>query len=95
MLPDFHSSAVGPFNKVLQFSISDNPHHDSYGIFWCGCILSHSSFQGRTLYDLVMPSLSSIFPSLGLLLSAIIFFMIKRVFGKKKSVEKFYVIDSP
>ena len=47
MLLASHSFAVGPLDKVLQFSISYNPHYDSYGIFWCGFILSDSCIQGK------------------------------------------------
>ncbi|KAK3026918.1 hypothetical protein RJ639_040324, partial [Escallonia herrerae] len=29
----------GALSKILQFSISNNAYNDSYGIFWCSCVL--------------------------------------------------------
>ena len=48
----FNSLAVVPVHKILQFSISNYTHHDSYGVFRCGGIFSHPYCEGMNLYIL-------------------------------------------
>lgn len=45
----YYLFSVVPLIKVLQLSISNYTHHDSYEFFWFCGVLSYPCFEGMTI----------------------------------------------